>query len=563
MVMFRKPFNSKVTIIAMSIIFLCNTVLYARDTLRVPLGHYGRIGSAITKRPEFIANKQSVQWVLTGRADSKNIDDWVFDNTAIEDLLDDYKKHIEINLPEQLPSRKQIKTMLARINLLFKGRIGICAEFSGALCYILKDLPYVEEIKLMRTKDNKHSWLLIGFKGDPKWYVFDRGIGQMTKYRKDNKFGNYLPLEEAQKIAKWYSTEDSYEIVYEDEELFDLVLPKNRMASSLSVKDIKADVLYDYINENIKAQDLYKKLCSKIKPELLNLFIAENKKEMGFQYCVEIIKELQSWMKKDPDSKSLIPMIFCTGNTPWVGYMFLGEILNSWWEKDTQELLKANGIDESSKPDMTRVLAFPMDAVLFQKREAYYAFANILNNMFDGIGIIKKHRRFFYGDLIINKNNKGYRKMRAKEFEELMEDVRKNGLQLELPDKKTGTAKITAPEDSIQWRCLKAIESHALDLDKELRERSGAMITTSGIGPAELEKGDGHVGFNDYETRHAHNGLAYIAPAPFYVRAAHGGEDQGIKGTFVEKDGNIISTMGVITFSLASLFYRQDPKGGL
>ena len=101
MMIFRKLFNSKAPIITISIILLCNTVLYARDTLRVPLGNYGRIGSAITKRPEFIANKQSVEWVLNGRSDSAILDDWALDNAAIADSLDDYKKYIRENLPGQ------------------------------------------------------------------------------------------------------------------------------------------------------------------------------------------------------------------------------------------------------------------------------------------------------------------------------------------------------------------------------------------------------------------------------------------------------------------------------
>lgn len=321
------------------------------------------------------------------------------------------------------------------------------------------------------------------------------------------------------------------------------------------------DALFNYITQKIKSQELYKKLYSKIKPELLDLRIAEDKKQMGFNYCIEIIMELQRWMQKYPDAKTLIPIIYCTGNTPWVGYMFLGELLNKWWDPGTQELLKANGIDASFRPDMKRVLAFPMDACLFQNRDAYYAFANILNNMFDSIGITKENRRFFYGDLIMKKGDMGYRKIEPEEFEELMQDVRKNGLQLEWPEEETGVARITAPKGSIQYRSLKAIESHALKLDKELRRLGGSMITTSGIGPAVMTIGDGHVGFNDRETKYAHHGPAYISPACFYVRAAHGPEDKDqIKGTFIERDGHIIPTMGVITFSLASLFYRQDSE---
>ena len=340
-----------------------------------------------------------------------------------------------------------------------------------------------------------------------------------------------------------------------------LRVPINQKQTILRLLDtmVSSNKKVDYINQNIKTQELYKKVCSKIKPELLNLKISENKKEMGLYYCLEIIKELQYWMKKYPDPEILIPMIFCTGNTPWVGYMFLGDFLNRWWDQDIQEILKANDIDPTFRPNMKRVLAFPMDAVLFQERDAHHAFANILNNMFDTIGILEKNRRFFYGDLIMEKDGKGIRRISRREFKALRKDIRKNGLQLEWPNKKTGLAKITAPEGSIQYRCFKAIEQRALALDEELCSHGGAMITTQGIGPAIPELGDGHVGFNDGKTRHAHDGPAYIAPACFYVRVAHSPEDRDqIRGTFIKKDGNIIPTMGVITFSLKSLFYRQD-----
>jgi|GEM_PF-3288869 len=571
MVMFRKLF-SKATIIAISIIFLCNSVLYARDGLRVPFGQevYLKVEHAEQIREFMDFCKKEAEWKYKSRNPLV---------TIVETLLTQYDSYDAMKNMRMIELGPAGRTELIQF-LRAKGIDIVGIDLEEKNDFIKQGdfntlLPSPEKypdrsVNVIYTKDSLGSGLKIkGKKRLLSQEEYRNAIKKLFKnmYRvlKDDglvivdsvHFLEAGYTDEVDKLKKSDFEKMGFELLEADIHrkiyIFRKTSPSSKLFFLQTLRQIKAEK--EEREGEQKSIDLYKEVCSRI--EDLNLKITGSKLEMGLEFCLENIRYMQYWMDRYPDPDTLIPMIFCTGDTPWVGYTFLEIFLEMWQDKDVQEFLSSYGIDVSKRPNMKRVLAFPMDATYPQRRTAYHAFANILNNMFDRIEILEENRRFFYGGLIMNEDEETYREMNDDEWEELMEDLDINGLQLTYPEEGTGLSRILAKPGTIQYRVLTAIQKHALILDDELRSVGGAMITNAGEGPSRY--GKGHLGFNDWLTKYAHYGKAYIAPACFSVTSAHGPENKDqIKGTFIKKGDQIIPKMGVITFSLESLYFRKD-----
>jgi hypothetical protein len=559
-------------IISISLIFLLgissDLYSFSRDYLRIPLdGKWKERTLGVIKQHEtahFNPLKKPISWagsslLLPKTEKPVSLDLWEPAHRSPEDdsISKHFRETIDSIFPEEIPYRDIITETLSELEYLpiIKGMKGICYIWSCAACYILKDLPFVEEVKLMRTVDDKQTWLAFKFKNIDKWYAFDRAIGHLVKYAEDYKYGLYKPIEEAEKAAVYFSEQNSYELEYSsDDELMDGVSKSVYIRDAL--KTLKEDALLSFIKRyDSDGVGLYKGLYGQIRD--LDIKLCEHKKEVGISYCCQIIKDIQYWMKKLGPGDPIV-IHFCTGDTPWIGYTYLAEFLKDWDKPEVRAILEAHGADPVLKPRIDRIIAYPMDAVFPQKRTEYHSFHNILNNMFDRLGLKKENRRFFYGDLIMNKNGKGCRRMTDKEFNRLAEDIDEKGLLLERDDN-TGVSKIIADPktDALQYRFLKAMEQQALDLSDELREKyGGAHITTGGIGPG--YKGNGHFGFN--ETGDRFDKPAFIAPACYYVRGAHCKEMGGMKKTYVSINGQIKPVYGVVTFSFKDLLFRQDEQ---
>ncbi|MBU0477115.1 methyltransferase domain-containing protein [bacterium] len=162
------------------------------------------------------------QWENAGALVSVPIDDW--NMRSPDEIFDDgyYAEQAAFrqDLSTRLPHGEAVVAILAQIDQareLQKGiGNGICYKWSCATAYVLKGLPYIEDVKVMRTKDDAQTWLAVKFEGDG-WYAFDRINGHFVKYR-ENKFGVYLPLAEAQAVAGYFSARDSIELIFSDEE---------------------------------------------------------------------------------------------------------------------------------------------------------------------------------------------------------------------------------------------------------------------------------------------------------------------------------------------------------
>lgn len=298
---------------------------------------------------------------------------------------------------------------------------------------------------------------------------------------------------------------------------------------------------------------------------------SQNIAEAGDILAVEILKEIQIKQKELPADRNVV-VHFATGNTPWIGYTRMAEILNTWNEPATQWFLQMNGLDETFKPDMTRVIAFPLDAVFPQKRTDYHAFANILNNMFDKLGIKKEKRYFFYGDIANDLGDP----MSDADYAALMasiEEVRKGreteevtsarGLFGELPktmEKTNGLLineflagkldKMIYPE---QFRYLTHMVAYSKRMADKIAELGGAHIFISGVGPS--YEGKGHIGFMESMTPFDQEVL--LGLIGYHMAADHMKEDGGM-ARLRTAEGK--EKFGFVTFGFKELLYRPDVK---
>lgn len=281
----------------------------------------------------------------------------------------------------------------------------------------------------------------------------------------------------------------------------------------------------------------------------MDILIANDIDEVGNIFAAEKIKEMQHYMRTVPKNQDII-IHYCTGVTPWIGDKKALEWLKSWDTKETQEILERYGVDTTFKPDVKRLIAEPLDAIFPQKRDAYFSFANILDILFKDLGIRKKKRRLFYGDLIaVGKGRKlKTRRMSEKEFDRLIKDIENRGLLLR--EFLNGQL----DKDDIQYRHLKAMQMQADELREEIEKKGGAHIFLSGLGPSYT--GESHVAFNisgtDFDRK------AWIGLIDYYIAAAHCPENISID-TLYTKDGK--PKYGFITFGLADLLYRQRHGG--
>jgi 6-phosphogluconolactonase/glucosamine-6-phosphate isomerase/deaminase len=273
----------------------------------------------------------------------------------------------------------------------------------------------------------------------------------------------------------------------------------------------------------------------------MQVLISKDIDEAGELWAVQIIKALQFFMQRLPQ-EAPIAVHFCTGDTPWIGYRKLVDWCDKWDSAEVRAVLHRYGIDSDHKPDMKRIIAFPLDAIFPQKRNAYYAFANILNILFENLHIPEANRHLFYGDIIMDDTGK-VRTMSDDEFSSLMQDVEQNGILLdEFHAHKLGK--------DIQYRHLKAMQHHAREMTVKIEELNGAHIFLSGVGPS--YDGKGHVGFMEAGTSFAQK--AFVSPAGYFVTAGHAKENGGI-ATMYTRDKKAM--YGFITFGFYEVLYRQ------
>ena len=331
----------------------------------------------------------------------------------------------------------------------------------------------------------------------------------------------------------------------------------------------------------------------------------------GEAFAAEILRALQFWHN---ELKIIIQL--CTGESPFIGYRKMGgdkalrekgvkkynkigAILDTWDKPKTRLFLKNNGLNPKLKPDMKKVIAFAIDAIFPQKRNDYFAFANLLNNVCELWGIPKQNRNLFYGDIYVTKENDQWEINRIPEgeYKEIIESIDKEGLKileyqarcllngnkigfalnaslriegnkvigqrLKRDDKGDFRVKEVEIEplksDHIQYKYLESMHNQALMMQEKLKGFGGAHITLLGVGPS--YEGKGHIGFCEEGTLPEQT--CFIAAindydATFHIAGAHAKEFYGFKNMFVT-DGDVrMPKFGFITYGPADLMYRQS-----
>ncbi|MBI3313369.1 MAG: hypothetical protein HYZ83_03975 [Candidatus Omnitrophica bacterium] len=277
--------------------------------------------------------------------------------------------------------------------------------------------------------------------------------------------------------------------------------------------------------------------------------------ETGDNFAAEFIQDLQEDMKAQ---KGKVIIHVATGNTPWIGYTKVAEVLKTWNSRETQSWLKKFGLDTGYKPDMKRVVVHPLDALFPQKRTDYHSFANILNHMFERLGIPKENRHLFYGDV---KDEYG-RPMSDRDYAALLKDIDENGLLIDEYMKVTYgppaspvilRAKRLLDRHPIQKRFLQAFDAYSQRMAKELLEAGGAHIFISGVGPS--HEGRGHIGFMEGGTPFDQGLLMGLVG--FHMAGDHMKENGGM-ATMWSK--NHREKFGFITYGFKELLYRPNVK---
>ncbi|MFA6379332.1 MAG: hypothetical protein WCX16_06100, partial [Candidatus Omnitrophota bacterium] len=283
------------------------------------------------------------------------------------------------------------------------------------------------------------------------------------------------------------------------------------------------------------AEAVYNAVTSNTRMDVLT---ASDISQVADIFVAEFVKEFQTW-QTSADSQENIIIHFATGATPWISYRKLADILETWETPQTQEFLRRAGVDATQKPDMTRVEAYCLDAILPQKRTDYHAFANKLNNVWDLLRIPQDQRHLLYGDLIMQQGQP--RPATEKEFESLMQDVKQNGFQL----KKYKAGKLAM--ESIQYKFFKAIEQEAQAMSGNLTQQGGGHIVIWGVGPS--YEGKGHLAFMEEGT--PIDQKVFLDNAGFFVQADHAKENGGFDN---------MAQLGFVTLGFYELLYRQNAK---
>ncbi|MFH1338653.1 MAG: hypothetical protein ABIH40_02255 [Candidatus Omnitrophota bacterium] len=375
-----------------------------------------------------------------------------------------------------------------------------------------------------------------------------------------------------------------------------------------------------FLEDSAVALELYNKSTCK-KSRNMQVRIEEDLDRAGDAFAVEILRALQFW-RKEP----LVIMQLCTGESPFIGYRKLGgdrvlrekglynpkkfsgilkkygragAILDTWDKPQTRAFLKNNGLNPELKPDMNKVIAFAVDAIFPRKRGDYFSFAHLLDNVCDLWGVPKNNRLFFYGDVYVTAQNRGWKtgRMPDKEYEAILTSIDKEGLKIleyqadcllkgdnrgfvlnsplriergkatgrRLRKNKNGDFRneelLIKPLESshIQHRYLESMRNQALMMREKLAQFGGAHITLLGVGPS--YEGEGHIGFCEKNTPPRQT--CFIAgindfDSTFHIAGAHAKEFYGFKNMFVVAGDVRMPKFGFITFGPADLTYRSQ-----
>ncbi|HQL41614.1 MAG TPA: helix-turn-helix transcriptional regulator, partial [Candidatus Omnitrophota bacterium] len=329
-------------------------------------------------------------------------------------------------------------------------------------------------------------------------------------------------------IARSSSAVDAKKIT---KDLIDTITPGSSLQELKEVYE-RLDKVQPFLSA---AQALYNAVTSQTK---MDVHAVEDILQVADIFVVEFIKEFQDWQRSaEKDEKFIVH--FATGATPWISYRKLANVLSEWEDPETQEFLSRAGIDPMDKPDMSRIEAYCLDAILPQKRTDYHAFANKLSNMWDLLNIPSSRRHFLYGDLIMD--GARARQMTDEEFDRLTAEIQKDGLQL--AQYKTGKLAV----ESYQYKFLKAIDQHAQEISNGLLRQGGGHFVIWGVGPS--YEGKGHLAFMEEGT--PLDQKVFMDEAGFFVQADHAKENGGFDN---------MRNVGYVTLGFAELMHRADAK---
>lgn len=249
------------------------------------------------------------------------------------------------------------------------------------------------------------------------------------------------------------------------------------------------------LDGRLKGLDLYEKVFSQARDTTLH--VGRDIAHTGALQAAAVIRGIQSKVKayeeagqKDRD----IFIIFATGNTQWLGLTTLASFLEDWgsWDAETRQLLTANGVDLSDKPDMGRVFATHLDTIFPQSRDDYYSYANELHSMFDKLGISREKRRMFYGDVKNDQIEPGAdNQMDGDAFEKVQASIDKEGLKLD----EFLSGQLVS--DHPQYAYLDAVNRYTKKMS-EFVSAKGPDIALFSAGPS--YEGKGHFAFNEAGT---------------------------------------------------------------
>ena len=243
------------------------------------------------------------------------------------------------------------------------------------------------------------------------------------------------------------------------------------------------------------------------------------------------------WLSENPGGVISLP----TGKTPEFFIKWTKQILESWNDRDTRNLLEHYGLRIPKKPSLLGLHFVQMDEFYPINPSHHNSFHDyVLNFYIKGFNLDKGKA------LLMNADN--IRLAYGKHYSEVFPD---NRIDLSLRNREA----ISEPE-KLQQESIFCIDNWCTDFENRIRELGGIGFFLGGMGP------DGHIAFNARGSDH--NSTTRLTATNFESQAAAANDLGGIE---VSKNRLVITIgLGTITYkpdAVAIIFVAGEAKAGV
>ena len=252
--------------------------------------------------------------------------------------------------------------------------------------------------------------------------------------------------------------------------------------------------------------------------EKINCIVVDNFPALGKLTALRFLE----WVQLNPEGVISLP----TGKSPEYFIKEVRQFLNKWQDKDVQQELEVNGIENKDKPDLRGLHFVQIDEFYPIDPRQHNSFFSYVNKYYiDGFGLSPQKA------LLINCLEIGLPK-------DLM-------LREVWPDNKVDLSlryrNATGRQEALQKQVLENIDQWCAEYEERIRALGGIGFFLGGLGP------DGHIGFNIKGSDF--NSTTRLTPTNYETQAAAATDLGGIE---------VSRNRLVITIGLATITFNRD-----